>query len=202
VDKLREYISYFFDLTDSEWEEFTALMKPAFYSKGTIIYDCTENEKGLCFIVGGSVRSYKLREDGKDFTWGFYCLNNDSIEHRMLINVCMVDYVSFVKNEPSDLTFEVLLDTTLMCIARDDLDNLFNSTVRWQKFARVMAENAYCSTQHRAMSLLTKSAQERLSELEEYFPAVFERKIMLDHVASYLGITRQSLNRLRREGKS
>ena len=199
MNKLREYIDHFFQLTDKEWNELNELFKPAFYKKGEIIYHTTKNEKGLCFITEGAVRSYKLTENGKDFTWGFYCLNNDSIEYRMLINVCMVDYVSFIKNQPSDLTFEVLLDTSLMCIAKEDLEKLYSSSVRWQQFARVMAEDAYCANYHRTLSLLTKTAQERLEELEEYFPDVFERNIMLDHIASYIGVTRQTLNRLRKE---
>ena len=199
MDKLRKYIDYFFKLNNCEWEELTALFTQITYKKGDIIYGFSEEQKKLCFIVDGAVRSYKLDDNGKDYTWEFYCLNNDSIEHRMLINVCMVDYVSFIKNQPSDLTFEVLQDSVLMCISQEDLERLYNSSVRWQKFARIMAEDAYCATQHRTISLLTKNAQQRLEEIERYFPQVFERKILLDHIASYIGITRQTLNRIRKE---
>ena len=45
---------------------------------------------------------------------------------------------------------------------------------------------------------LAKSAKDRLEILEEYFPDIFKR-VSQQHISSYLGITRQSLNRLRRE---
>ena len=51
----------------------------------------------------------------------------------------------------------------------------------------------------RTFNLLSKSAKDRLDLLEQYFPGVFEKDVLVDHIASYLGITRQSLNRLKRE---
>jgi len=51
------------------------------------------------------------------------------------------------------------------------------------------------------MSLLTKTAKERLLEIQRLFPEVFERNILLDHIASYIGVTRQTLNRLRKESE-
>ena len=198
MTELREYIECFFPLTNAEWCEFSALFKPVFYKKGTIIYDFPEERKGLCFIVEGLLRSYKLTDTGRDYTWAFYCLNSEAIENRMLLNACMIEHLSFQQKQPSELTFEVLVDSRLICINKQDLEKLYESSVRWQKFARIVAENAYCSTQHRTISLLTKNAQERLEEIEEYFPALFEKSVLLDHIASYIGITRQSLNRLRR----
>jgi len=196
--ELREYIECFFPLTDTEWCEFSALFKPVFYKKGTIIYDFPEKKKGLCFIIEGLLRSYKLTDTGRDYTLTFYCLNSEDIENRMLLNLCMLEDFSPQQKQPSELIFEVLVDSRLICINKQELEKLYDSSIRWQKFARVIAENAYCSTQHRTISLLTKNAQERLEEIEEYFPALFGKSVLLDHIASYIGITRQSLNRLRR----
>ena len=45
MDKLREYIDYFFKLTDDEWNELCTLFTPYFYQKGDIIYALSENSK-------------------------------------------------------------------------------------------------------------------------------------------------------------
>jgi len=62
-----------------------------------------------------------------------------------------------------------------------------------------MAEDSYAIMRERTFNLLTKSAKERLELLEAYFPSVFMKNVLVDHIASYLGITRQSLSRLQRE---
>ncbi|SFV70435.1 cAMP-binding proteins-catabolite gene activator and regulatory subunit of cAMP-dependent protein kinases [hydrothermal vent metagenome] len=100
---------------------------------------------------------------------------------------------------PEELAFEVLADTTLMKIDKKDLLALYESSPKWQKFATKMAEDSYAIMRERTFNLLTKSAKERLDLLIEYFPGVFMKNVSVDHIASYLGITRQSLNRLRRE---
>ena len=153
----------------------------------------------LYFITDGIVRSYKLEDDGKDFTWTFHCLDMDSLSHRMLMDVAVVDYVSFTQNIPEELAFEVLVDATLMKISKKDLLNLYQSSPQWQRFATKMAEDSYAIMGERTFNLLTKSAKERLNLLEAYFPGVFMKNVSVDHIASYLWITRQSLSRLQRD---
>ena len=145
------------------------------------------------------MRSYKLEEDGRDFTWTFHCLDMDVLEHRMLMDIAVVDYVSFTQGVPEELAFEVLVDATLVKIDKKDLLRLYDSSIKWQKFATKMAEDSYAIMRERTFNLLTKSAKDRLILLESYFPGVFEKDVPLKHIASYLGITRQSLSRLQRE---
>jgi CRP-like cAMP-binding protein len=123
----------------------------------------------------------------------------DSLGHRMLMDIAVVDYVSFTRNVPEELAFEVLVDATLVKIEKNDLLALYESSIKWQKFATKMAEDSYAIMRERTFNLLTKSAKERLELLIEYFPGVFEKDVSVEHIASYLGITRQSLNRLQRE---
>jgi len=199
MHQLREYINHFIELTDKEWEEFSSLFKIVTYKKGEHIYSDSEISDSIYFITDGIVRSYKLEEDGKDFTWTFHCLNMDSLTHRMLMDIAVVDYVSFTQNIPEELAFEVLVDATLVKIDKNDLLALYESSIKWQKFATKMAEDSYAIMRDRTFNLLTKSAKERLELLEQYFPGVFKKDVLVEHIASYLGITRQSLSRLQRE---
>ncbi len=196
---LREYIEQFITLDDKEWEEFSSLFTKVSYKKGEHIYGESAVSDTLYFIVDGIVRSYKLEEDGKDFTWTFHCLDMGSIDHRMLMDIAVVDYVSFTQNTPEELAFEVLVDASLVKIEKEKLLALYESNCKWQKLATKMAEDSYAVMRERTFNLLTKSAKERLDLLVSYFPGVFEKDVCVDHIASYLGITRQSLNRLRRE---
>ena len=199
MHELKEYINHFIELNEQKWVELSSLFTEVAYKKGEHIYGDTEVSECLYFIVDGIVRSYKLEEDGKDFTWTFHCLNMDTLNHRMLMDIAVVDYVSFTQGIPEELAFEVLIDATLMKVNKKDLLALYESSPKWQKFATKMAEDSYAIMRERTFNLLTKSAKERLDLLEAYFPGVFEKDVLVDHIASYLGITRQSLSRLQRE---
>jgi len=199
MHELREYINHFIELNDQEWEQLSSLFKEVHYKKGEHIYGDSEISESLYFIVDGIVRSYKLETDGKDFTWTFHCLNMDTLNHRMLMDIAVVDYVSFTQGIAEELAFEVLVDATLVKIDKKALLSLYESSPKWQKFATKMAEDSYAIMRERTFNLLTKSAKERLEQLIHYFPGVFEKDVLVDHIASYLGITRQSLSRLQRE---
>ena len=197
MHKLKNYINSFIALSEENWMQMVKLFKPYSYKKGEFIYGSSDIPTEVNFIVKGVVRSFKMEEDGKDFTWAFYYLNDEVLEHRMISDVCVVDYASFLRNESAELAFEVMENCTLMTITKKDLFELYGSDDKWQMFARKIAEDAYCATRDRTLTLLTKNAKERLKILESYFPDIFKR-VSQQHIASYLGITRQSLNRLRR----
>jgi len=196
---LREYINHFIELNDEEWRELSALFTEVHYKKGEHIYGDSNISQSLFFIIDGIIRSYKLEENAKDFTWTFHCLNMDTLNHRMLMDIAVVDYVSFTHETPEELAFEALTDATLIKIDKKDLFALYESSPKWQKFATKMAEDSYAIMRERTFNLLTKSAKKRLELLKSYFPGVFEKDVLIDHIASYLGITRQSLSRLQRE---
>jgi len=201
MQKLKAYINSFIPLKEDDWMEMMMLFTSYSYRKGEFIYGSSDIPAEVNFIVEGVVRSFKMEDDGKDFTWAFYYLNDEVLEHRMISDVCVVDYASFLRNESAELAFEVMEDCTVMTITKKDLFELYESDDKWQMFARKIAEDAYCATRDRTLTLLTKSAKERLEILEDYFPDIFKR-VSQQHIASYLGITRQSLNRLRRDRES
>ena len=196
---LKEYINHFIELNDEMWEQLSARLKPVTFAKGSFIEGKGGLSDAIYFIIDGIVRSYKLEEDGRDFTWTFHCLNMQTLNHRMLMDVAVVDYVSFTQNVPAELSFEVLVDATLMKVSKQDLYDLYETHPNWQKFATKMAEDSYAVMRERTFNLLTKNAKERLVLLEQYFPGVFEKNVLKEHIASYLGITRQQLNRLKKD---
>jgi len=140
MHELKEYINHFIELNEQEWVELSSLFTEVQYKKGEHIYGDTDISECLYFIIDGIVRSYKLEVDGKDFTWTFHCLNMDTLNHRMLMDIAVVDYVSFTQGIPEELAFEVLIDATLMKVSKQDLLTLYESSQsgrsllpKWQK---------------------------------------------------------------------
>ena len=196
--ELREYIDYCFPLSDTEWEEFSSLFTVVQYKKDEYIYGASEVNTHLYFIIDGLVRSFTI-ENNKEFTWVFHCLDVRAVKHRMLIDIMVTDYVSFTQGVPEKLYFEVMRDATLVKIDKEDLLTLYQRSPRWQQFATKMAEDAYALLRERTLNLLTKSAKERVKLLLEYFPLAFEFGIPTEYLSTYLGMTRQTLNRIKKE---
>ena len=92
---LREYFNHFLELSKDNWQELSSLFKEVHFKKGEHIYSNSEISDAIYFITDGIVHSYKLEDSGKDFTWTFHCLDMDAIEYRMLMDIAVVDYVSF-----------------------------------------------------------------------------------------------------------
>lgn len=104
---------------------------------------------------------------------------------------------SFVKNEKNILFFEALEDTDLMLISSPQLEKLIHHLPELgEAFRHINAEFAMVLSR-RIMSIHTETAEERYLKLMEEHPLLFQ-KAKLSRIASFLGITQQSLSRIRK----
>ncbi|MDD3519324.1 MAG: Crp/Fnr family transcriptional regulator [Chromatiales bacterium] len=144
-------------------------------------------------LVDGLARSGLIDRDGRDFTWALHF--NDAgadIKNRFI-----VDFASFTHDEPGVLRCEAVTPVATVSIDKPAVEGLYAASPFWIDVGRRIAEAAYRHTQHRTLSLLTLPARERYLQLLRESPALFE--IAPQHcIASYLGITPQSLSRIRR----
>jgi CRP-like cAMP-binding protein len=146
------------------------------------------------FLVSGLARSYLVDAKGRDFTWALHFAEpGASLKNRFVI-----DYASFSQEEPSRLWIEALTEIEVVSIGKLEVERLFGENRYWANIGRRIAEMAYHHTHHRVLSLLTQPAKARYEELLKESPALL-RVAPQHYVASYLGITPQSLSRLRRE---
>ncbi len=192
--KLKDFIGKYIELTDEDLKQFSQHVKIKKYKKNEIIHHIGDVFKNIMFINSGIARSYIIKEDGKDFTWYIHFSNDNSAN---LKNFFIVDYASFTHQEPSKMNFEALQDCEVFIIEYEVLEKLYNSDIKWQFLGRIIAQEAYHLTHHRTISLLTLTAKERLDNLIEEYPNIFE-KVPHYHIASFLGIAPQSLSRLRK----
>lgn len=194
MQKLKDFIGKYIELTDEDLENFSNYIEIKKYKKNEIIHHIGDVFKNIMFINSGMARSYIIKEDGKDFTWHFHFSNESSAN---LKNLFMVDYASFTHQEPSKMNFEALQDCEVFILEHKTLEELYSSDVKWQYLGRILSQEGYYITHHRTISLLTLTAKEKLHNLTEEYPNIFEQ-VPHYHIASFLGITPQSLSRLRK----
>jgi CRP/FNR family transcriptional regulator len=139
----------------------------------------------LGFINKGCFRIFYLSE-GREINTQF-----------IFENEFVVDYDSFLKQKTSRYYIQAMEGSEIVTFNFSTLEAAYDLSHRWERFGRLMAEKSYQMTTNRVESFLFKNGEQRyLEALED--ARLFER-IPLYHIASYLGIERESLSRLRKK---
>lgn len=138
------------------------------------------------FINSGGFRTFYLSE-GKEIN-----------THFVFENQFVVDYDSFIQQKPSRYTIQALEDVEIVTFNLHTLQNAYNLSHNWERFGRIMAEHAFKLTSQRVESFLFLNGEQRYLQLLDNEPHLIER-VPLYHIASYLGLERESLSRLRKK---
>lgn len=167
------------------WKGFSKKIQVREYSKSEIIKDYNAIEKYLNIIVKGSA--------------GLFVWNGD---RDICINLLyeysfMSDYLSFLNQQPTVIKTEALENTILWSISYTDLNALYTKNQTGLRIGKAIAEILYVRKQREQISLLTQNPEERYLQLITERPEIFQRT-PLKVIASYLGLTAESLSRIRK----
>ncbi len=183
-DELRLFFEKQVPLDKGAWEETEKIIhvkelrrKEHFLNQGEI---CRQ----LGFIVNGYVRLYFLK-DGDEVTKDFNFENS----------FCG-SYASFSLQRPSRFNIVAMEKVKLYAIGRDDLYRLFDKYPSLQKLGRLSMEYMFIRKEMREASFLLDSADQRYNDLLLQYPGI-QQRVPLKYLASYLGITAETLSRIR-----
>lgn len=136
------------------------------------------------FIVEGAARAYYLK-DGREIT-DWFAFENEFIT---AIN-------SFFLHIPSPYLIETLEPTLLVEVARDVMTDLCDKHHSIERLCRVAVTKTMLQLQQRIVAVQFESAHQKLDNLLAVRPDITNR-VALGHIASYLGITLETLSRIR-----
>ena len=153
--------------------------------KKQILIRENEIQYSIAFIYSGLVRSYFINENGKEINNSFFSENE-----------FVTDYLSFIKQQKTKYTFECLEDCTLISIPFETVETAYDKYKNFANFGRKIAEWALENRTKKYESFLYETAEERYLRFIDENKSILNR-ISLSHLASYLGIERQSLSRIR-----
>ncbi|MEL6863726.1 MAG: Crp/Fnr family transcriptional regulator [Bacteroidota bacterium] len=152
--------------------------------KGEVIVREGQFANKAYFILQGCARAYYLK-DGKDIS-DWFAFENEFI----------TAIISFFGNEPSPHYIEMLEDTLIMEISRTTIDQLSNKHHDFEHLVRVVVTKTMLRQQERISSTLFHTARERYDHILDTYPGITNR-VPLMHIASYLGMTLETLSRIR-----
>lgn len=183
---LRTNIEKRVKITDEEWQGLMKLMKLNKFKKKDILVKAGEVCEYNSFILKGCLRTFFTDEKGHEhiFQLGFE-------------DWWASDLMSFVTGEPAHYSVEALEDTEVLQMHREDYEVLFIQFPKYERFFRILIQNAYAAAQKRMIDSMSYSAERRYLEFVKKFPFM-EKRVAQHHIASYLGITPEALSRIKR----
>jgi CRP/FNR family transcriptional regulator, anaerobic regulatory protein len=154
------------------------------YTKGSILLKEGEVCQSLNFLKTGLVRGF-FNQKGKDIT-SWFAMDND----------VATPLYSFVTRKPSSEIMEIMEDSEVYSVSYDDIQQLYRQFPEFNLVGRVLTEKYYVELMARTMSFQFQSAKERYLQLLAHRPELLQR-VSLGHIASYLGISQETLSRIR-----
>jgi len=167
--------------------ELEKVLEPVFFAKGNPMLREGEVCKHLYLIEKGLVRLYYIDKKGRDISHWFSAENQ-------IVSVPK----SFFYQTTSNYFMEALEPVEARRVSLNQLNQLFEKSHEIEKFGRLLTLQLLIELNDKLLDLQLKTAKERYQSLLELHPDIFNR-VSLGHIATYIGITQQSLSRIRTE---
>ena len=167
-------------------DAFNEIMEYTEVPTGTILHSAGLICNNLYFVEKGALRAF------------YYFKGNDVTAHFATDRGSITAPDSFIKGAASKYNIETLTDSKIHIITKSRLNQYLSANPKLERLARLYTEEVYMEMLERVENMVFLTAQERYKELLKSHPGL-DQKVNLGHISSYLGITQETLSRVRRK---
>ena len=182
-----ENISRYIQLTPEETTYFTSLLKERKFRRKQYLLQEGDVSRYENFVTKGCLRTYQIDQKGQEYIVQF------AVEDWWI-----GDMYSFLTQRPSKYNIDALEDSTVLSIEKSAMDELYTKVPKFEKFFRHLLQNAFIALQERIASNISETGEERYNQFRSKY-ASLEERIPQRMIASFLGLTPESLSRIRRQ---
>ena len=168
-------------------EYISSISKVRRFTKGSILIQEGQKVNKTYFVLDGALRSFCIDKDGKEHTLQF-----------AIKDWWISDFTAIYGNGIASLTVECITDSEVIEFNAQKLNEIYHQYPEFEEFQRKNLEQHVVSLHKRILNQLQLTAEERYNLFLEQYPNI-EQHVANYHIASYLGITQQSLSRVRAE---
>jgi len=174
-------------LNGEETNYFISLLSYKEVPKKTILLTERQACKQLSYVHSGALRSYCLDQNGKESTIMF-----------AVADWWVTDMYCYLNEKPAMMYIETIEDSLVFQLSRENFDKLFIAVPKFERFFRILMQNAYTREQLRTIENLTLTAEERYDRFINKYPGIV-KQVTQKQIASYLGITPEFLSTIRKK---
>jgi len=185
--RLKKIFDKFYEAPIEAWRSFVDLCERVEFKKNEKIKDAGKRHAFGYFLIEGTVGLFVVKENKR------VCLDF------IIEDNFFADDLALSTGEPSPIEIVALEKSLVLRMSKSNIDLLKQTPIGKILFS-VGDEQALLDKQKQQIDLMTKSVEERYIEILNYRPELIERISQKD-IASYLGISTQSLSRIRRRIK-
>ena len=186
-DLLRTNFRRRIEISDDEFDRCVPFFVPKKIRKKQFILQEGDVCRQISFVTSGCLRAYTVDPHAEEHVIQF------AIEDWWIS-----DLQSFLSGKPSTYNIDALEDSEVLLLEREARDRLLEAVPKLERYFRLLQEANYVATHHRIEGALSASAEDRYLDFLKIYPTLVQR-VPQGQIASYLGITPQSLSRIRKE---
>jgi CRP-like cAMP-binding protein len=139
------------------------------------------------YISSGCLRTYFVHNSGKEHTVQF-----------AIKDWWISDYTAFFTTSKAVMTIDCIQDASVYKVSKIDMESLYPEIPQLETFFRQKMEMAFAGFQKRIIGNLSQSTKEKYTSFISTYPNI-EQSVKNYHIASYLGVTTETLSRIRKE---
>jgi len=179
------YIKNIAKLTAENEEELKEVFKREEFPKGHFLYKQGDICRQIFYIEKGFARVYYYSKSGKEISTWFPFENSFTVA---------ID--SFYQHTPTLYNCRLLEKSVVYSMKHSDFENMTNKYPEFSKFAFKVTYGIAKRLSEFIVNTKFQTAEERFNALMQEYPLIFQRASLV-HIASYLGITKETLSRIR-----
>ncbi|MDX8340884.1 Crp/Fnr family transcriptional regulator [Draconibacterium sp. IB214405] len=185
IDQFREFITHTNPISDNSWKKLCTIMEFRKFEKGVRLLDYMQVENSLRFVGKGIVKCEDHYNE-KSFVYDF-----------RVAPIILAETVSLLNGTRSRITLETVTECELIELPRIAFMEIMSSSLDITRFGAFGIVNYLGMTHYKQALLRTLNAEERYKQFLKEFPSV-ALEVKLEDIASYIGVTQQSLSRIRK----
>jgi CRP-like cAMP-binding protein len=184
-EKFEAYITAEAELTKEELKYMRSLATVKKVRRRQLLLKEGEVCRHKTFIVNGLLRIYRLKDDGTEHIMKFGAENS-----------WIMDHESYNRQTPAKYNIDALENAEVILWSREHFEELIAAVPALRSFSEKVKENSFNASQERILMNISYTAEEKYEDFITSFPDIF-RRVPLHMVASYLGVSRETLTRVR-----
>lgn len=174
-------------ISSQDFENVKRHFVPKKVRKKQYLLDPGERSNQLAFVEKGALFSYSTTEKGAS-----------NVVQFAFEGWWMADLYSFFTQEPSQLTIEAMEESELLILRAENFQPLLDDVPAMESYFRILYQNAYVALQRRIEATIGLSAEDRYKRFLEEDGQLMLR-VPQHLIASFLGVTPETLSRIRRQ---